>query len=168
MDMSKHRKGFSLIEILISVVLVGLSIAALVAANSSFTMANGAGADLSTAEFLLEQIRELTALLPVAEEGETTITFGPEDDEDTLAQYDDIDDFDGFNSITLSGPIDANKNTLTDLASFSQSVTVVKVRQSNFNIVEADSSTSPFIRITVSVSRNGQEISSASWIRASY
>lgn len=168
MDMSRHRKGFSLIEILISVILVGLAITALVAANNSFTMANGAGADLSTAEFLIEQIRELTTLLPVNDADETTTTLGPETGEDTLASYDDVDDFDGFTSSTLSGPIDANRGVLTDLASFTQSVTVEKVQQSDFNVVEADSSTSPFVRITVSVSQNGQEISSASWIRASY
>ena len=32
-------------------------------------MANVAGADLSTAEFLVEQIRELTTMLPVVDPG---------------------------------------------------------------------------------------------------
>jgi prepilin-type N-terminal cleavage/methylation domain-containing protein len=60
--MKKERKrretrGFTLVEVLIATLLVGLAIAALVAANGSFSMANVAGADLSTAEFLAEQIR---------------------------------------------------------------------------------------------------------------
>ena len=58
-------RGFSLIEVMIATVLIGLSIAALVAANGSFSMANVAGADLSTGEFVAEQIRELTTMLPV-------------------------------------------------------------------------------------------------------
>jgi len=171
MDMSKNRKGFSLIEILISVILVGLAITALVAANNSFTMANGAGADLSTAEFLIEQIRELTTLLPVMDPALTPATWttlGPAGSETSLDMYNDVDDFDGFTSSSLAGPIDANRNVLSALSSFTQSVTVERVSQTDFNTVVADSDPDPFVRVTVSITQNGQEISSASWIRASY
>ena len=78
MRVSRRDNGFSFVEILISIILVGLSITALVFASNSFTMANGAGADLSTAEFLIEQIRELTTLLPVLEPDGPTTTFGPD------------------------------------------------------------------------------------------
>ena len=125
MRVSRRNNGFSFVEILISIVLVGLSITALVFASNSFTMANGAGADLSTAEFLIEQIRELTTLLPV----------------------------------------DANRNALNALAAFSQTVKVENVSQSDFNTVVGPHA-SNFVRITVSVSLAGREISSASWIRA--
>ena len=154
--------GFSLVEILISVILVGLSIAALVAANSSFTMANSAGADLSTAEFLVEQIRELTTMLPVADP-DTTVwtTLGPE--EASLALYDDVDDFD---NATFSPPISAGRMALNDFAAFTQQVTVEKVNPSDFDQVWADGALSSFVRVTVTVSRNSGQISSASWIRA--
>jgi prepilin-type N-terminal cleavage/methylation domain-containing protein len=56
--MKKH--GFTLIEVLIAILLVGLAIASLLVANGSFTKANAAATDLSTAEFLIEQIREQT------------------------------------------------------------------------------------------------------------
>jgi len=164
MRLSKRRNGFSLIEILISIILVGLSITALVLASNSFTMANGAGADLSTAEFLIEQIRELTTLLPVVDPETTTTTFGAESGESTVAAYDDIDD---FNDVTFSPPIDAGRSTVTALAAFSQSVTVTNVSPSNFDTV-VDAHASSFVKITVSVSLNGREISSASWIRANY
>ena len=49
-----RKQGFTLIEVLVAVVLIGLAIASLVAANSSFTRANGAGVNLSTAEFGIE------------------------------------------------------------------------------------------------------------------
>ena len=169
MRASQYRKGFSFVEILISIMLVGLAITALVGANNSFTMANGTGADLSTAEFLIEQIRELTTLLPVVDPAVTTwTTLGPEPGETIVASYNDVDDFDGFDSTSLGAPIDTNRNTLPALASFSQSVTVEKVSQSDFNVTVADSNASPFAKITVSISRNNQTISSASWIRASY
>jgi len=163
MAATRNPKGFSLIEALIAVVLVGLSVTALVVANHSFTQANSFGADLSTAEFVIEQIRELTVLLPVVDPETTTTTFGPE--ETGLAVYDDVDDFDGA---TFSPPISANRATLSDLAGFSQEVTVQKVSPSNFDTVVPDDDLSAFVRITVNVLQNGQQISSTNWIRARY
>ena len=159
----RNRRGFSLIEIMISVVLVGMSITALVVANNAFTMANGAGADLSTAEFLVEQIRELTTMLPVSNpEATSWTTFGPE--EATLAAYDDVDDFD---NATFSPPISANRTVLSDFSTFSQHVTVENVNASNFDAVVGDADLlTDFVRVTVSVSQHGGLISSTSWIRA--
>ena len=160
---TKYKSGFSLIEVLIAILLVGLAMAALMASNTAFTKANGAGTDLSTAEFLVEQIRELTALLPVIEPGSTDwTTFGKEGE--TLDTYDDLDDFDG---LSFSPPIDADRNSLNDLAAYSQQVTVENVNASNFEQVEADT-TSSFVRVTVRVYLNSKEITSASWLRAQY
>lgn len=162
MAAAQNRNGFSLVEVLIAVVLVGLSITALVVASGSFTQANSVGADLSTAEFLVEQIRELTTLLPVVDPETTTATFGPE--EVGVAAYDDLDDFD---TATFSPAISANRTALNDLPGFSQEVTVQNVDPSNFDLVVADHS-SAFLRITVNVRHNGELVSSASWIRARY
>jgi prepilin-type N-terminal cleavage/methylation domain-containing protein len=161
------NRGFTLVEVLIAVVLIGVAIAALMGANGAFTMVNGAGIDITTAEFLIEQIRELTTLLPMVEPGTTTVTtatpFGPETGE-TLATYDDLDDFDGQ---TFNPPIDAGRNTLNDLAAFSQVVTVQNVNRGNFELVVADHSTT-FEKVTVQILRNGRTLNSASWIRTRY
>ncbi|MCK4752960.1 MAG: type II secretion system protein [Planctomycetes bacterium] len=154
--------GFTLIEVLIAVVLVGIAVASLVAANSSFTKTNAAGVDLSTAEFLVEQIRELTALLSVVDPQTETDTFGPE--EATFADYDDLDD---FNDISFSPPISADREVLNDFAAFSQLITVENVNPTNFEQVIANHD-SGFVRVTVEVSLNSRQISSASWIRAQY
>jgi len=162
----KYNSGFSLIETLIAIVLVGFAVASLLAANGAFTKANGAGTDISTAEFLIEQIRELTALLPVVEPNtpESGVdVFGPESGE-TLATYDDLNDFDGCN---FSPPIGASRSPLAELAGFSQQVTVQNVSATNFQQVVADHS-SAFVRVTVRVYVNSKEISSASWLRTRY
>jgi prepilin-type N-terminal cleavage/methylation domain-containing protein len=162
--------GFSLIEVLIATVLVGMAIAALVAANGSFSMANVAGADLSTAEFLIEQIRELTTMLAVADpEAAAWTVLGPEAGE-TLDTYDDVDDLDGFNSAALGAPISAGRTLLNNLSAFSQQVIVQRVNPSNFDETWSDDHdpSSNFVRITVSILENGRPISSASWIRARY
>jgi prepilin-type N-terminal cleavage/methylation domain-containing protein len=158
----QSNRGFTLVEVLIATLLIGLSIAALVAANGTLTMANGAGTDQSTAEFLAEQIRELTTMLPVVDPETSITTFGPE--EPNLPGYDDVDDFDGA---SFSPPIGANKTALTTFASFGQQVTVQNVDRANFDLVVPDGS-SQFVRVTVFILRNGRQITSASWIRAKY
>ena len=162
----KISSGFTLVEVLIATILVGCAIASLMVANRAFTKANDAGTDLSTAEFLIEQVKELSALLPVVEPGtlESAVdVFGPESGE-TLATYDDLNDFDGAN---FSPPINAERSVLNDYATFSQQVTVENVSASDFEQVVGDHSTY-FVRVTVGVYQNSQLITSASWLRARY
>ena len=149
-------------EVLIAVVLIAMAITGLLGANGAFTMVNGAGVDLTTSEFLIEQMRELTAVLPVIDPETGTATFGPE--EAILAGHDDLDDFDGA---TFNPPIDAGRAPLNDLGAFSQVVTVQNVSRTNFRQVVADHTTT-FVKITVQIRRNGQTLNSASWIRARY
>jgi len=138
---TRYENGFTFIEVLMAIVLVGIAIACLVAANSSFTRATGAGTDLSTAEFLIEQIRELTVMV----------------------DYDDLYAFDG---VSYSPPIDAGGEVLS-FTGFSQQITVENVSASNFEEVVSDHSSS-FVRVTARVLLNSEEISSTSWIRARY
>ncbi|MBN1123929.1 MAG: type II secretion system protein [Sedimentisphaerales bacterium] len=155
-----HRTGgFTLIEGIIAMMIIGLTIAAIVASSAAFSRANGAGIDLSTAEFLIEEVRELTASLPVIDPESGTSTFGPE--EGTLAGYDDLDDFDGA---VFSPPIDINRTALADFAGFSQQVTVENVSINDLTVVVSDHS-SNFVRIQVEILLNGKVISSCSWIR---
>ena len=154
--------AFTLIEVLVAMILVGLAIVSLVAAGRSFTKVNSAGANLSTAEFLIEHIRELTTQLPVVDPETGTSTFGPE--EAGLASYDDLDDFDGA---AFSPPINVNRESLTAFAAFGQQITVENVDRGNFAQVVCDH-TSSFVRVTVQVSLNFEQICSASWIRTRY
>ena len=156
--------GFTLAEILVAVMILGIAIAALVGANSAFTQVNGAAVDLSTAEFLIEEIRELTTTLPVVDPESGTDTFGPEADELTVTAYDDLDDFDGAG---FCPPVDISATALTDFSSFTQQITVENVNPSSLETVVPDH-TSDFVRITVVIVQNNRPISSASWIRASY
>ncbi|HSW01358.1 MAG TPA: hypothetical protein VLI39_14390 [Sedimentisphaerales bacterium] len=159
-------RAFTLLEALIATILVGFSIAALLAANGTLSMANGAGADQSTAEFLAEQIRELTAMLPVVDPVTgTTPPLGPE--EASVFSYDDVDDFHGFSSSSLGGPISATRTVLTEFSAFSQQVTVQNVSLANLDQVVANHS-SHFVRVTVQVFKSGRAICTTSWIRARY
>jgi len=135
------NSGFTFVEVLIAAMLIGLAVASLLAANGVFTKATGAGTNLSTAEFLIEQIKERTALV----------------------DYDDLYDFNGAN---FSPPIGVDGQVLNDFAAFSQHITVENVSASDFE--QLGDPNSGFVRVTVKVLLNSREISSASWFRARY
>jgi type II secretory pathway pseudopilin PulG len=134
-----NPSGFTLLESLFAAILIGLVIAALVASNSAFTMANAAGVDLSTAEFLIEEIRELTA----------NTAF---DDLNSLAG----DPFWPNNNITPA-PSSAE---IQAFSVFTQQVAVDPCG-SEFGVDNDE-----FVRITVTILKNTQPVSQASWIRA--
>lgn len=138
------RGGFTFIEALIAAILIGLVIVSLVAANIAFTKANAVGTDLSTAEFLIEQIRERSISV----------------------NYDDLYSLEHFDGVTFSPPINADGESLNAFAAFSEQITVENVSENNFEQVALYDS--GFIRVTAKVSLNSREISSASWIRAQY
>lgn len=157
-----NKNGFTLIEVLISIVLMGIVISALVGANICFTDASGESLKLSNAQFLTEQIRQLTALL-AADDPQTGIaTFGTE--EAGLSGYDDIDDFDNK---TFSPPINLMREQLTDFTGYSQKINVENVSESNLEQVVSDKG-SDTLRVTVEVSLNSELLTSTSWLRARY
>jgi len=167
MQKARYNNGFTLIEVLFGVILVGISIACLVATNITSTRANNIAMNLSTAEFLTEQIRELTTLLPVVDpeiNWETIVTLGPESGE-IWSDYDEVDDFDGFDSANISAPISADRKVLNDFSAFTQRVTVEKVSDVNFEQVVPDNYLSGFVRVTVEILLNSEPLYSVNWIR---
>ncbi|MHC5181644.1 MAG: prepilin-type N-terminal cleavage/methylation domain-containing protein [Planctomycetota bacterium] len=140
MNTKKRNNGFTLIEALFAAMLLGLVVAALAAASGAFTMANGYGVDLSTAEFLIEEMRELTA----------------NEDFDTLLA--------GYDGQTFNPPKDVSNTDMSAFAEFSQQVQIDYVTSGDFtNTVTGPTD---FVRVTVTVSKGTQPISSTSWIRA--
>ena len=162
MKKSYSKAGFTLVELLIAAMLMGFAIAALLASNSAFSKANAGGINLSTAEFLIEEIRELTACLEVADPEDGRSVWGIESDESGVASYDDLDDFDGA---SFSPPIDVSCSQLSDFSAFTQQITVENVFPGQFQTVVADHS-SDFVRVTVTILLNNKQVDSANWIRA--
>jgi len=141
-DSNKNNKltavaGFTLIEAMIATLLIGIAIVSLMVSSQAFTSINSAGINLSTAEFLIEEVRERTA--PI--------------------EFDNLAAFAG----TYSPPEDIEGNQLTTFAGFSQQVTVQNVSPSDFTTPDAGSD---FARVTVAILLNSSQITSASWIRA--
>lgn len=136
----KQSSGFTLVEALFAAMLLGLVIAALAAASGAFTMANGYGVDLSTSEFLAEEIRELTANV----------------DFDTL-----LSSYDGQ---SFNPPKDISNLDMTGFGEFTQQVEIDYVAPGNFS--STVTGPTDFVRVSVTIVKNGQPISSTSWVRA--
>lgn len=141
MKTNKQKNGFTLIEALFAAMLLGLVIAALAAASGAYTMSNGYGLDLSTSEFLIEEIREYTAKQSFAD----LVT--------------------NFSGQTFNPPVDVTGASMADFSEFSQQVTIDRVQSGNFTQIDT-SGTSDFVRVTVTIIKNGQPANSTSWIRA--
>lgn len=135
---NRRRRGFTLVEVLVAVLLVGLAIASLVATSGAFTIKNGAAVDLSTAEFLIEEIRERTAMMG-------------------------FDELAAMKEAIYCPPIDVNGEQLEDFGVFGQQVRVECVGGADLDEI---TESSDFVRVTVTITKNGRPISSASWIRA--
>ena len=114
------------------------------------------------AHSLLEHIKEMTVLLPVADPQTSNAQFGPE--EDTWTDYDDLDDFDGM---SFCPPIDAQGNQLTDWSTFTQTIEVQNVRVNDLATPVADLN-SDFYRVTVTITHQQQDILTATWVRCLY
>ncbi|MDD5135001.1 MAG: type II secretion system protein, partial [Phycisphaerae bacterium] len=104
----EYKNGFTLVEVLIAVMLLGIAIAAIVGSNSAFTQATAQAGQLSTAEFLSEQIRELTAMVS------------------------DIDGLEALDGAVYDPVIDSRGRELTGFDGYSQMVTVENVSVNNF------------------------------------
>ena len=131
-----------MLEVMFATVLIGMVIASLAAASGAFTTANGYGVDLSTAEFLIEEIRELSA----------TMTF---------------EEVEYYEQVSINPPIDVSGTEMPEFDAFTQLVNIENVSASDFDQVVADHS-SDFLRVTITINKSGRDISSASWIRARY
>lgn len=160
-DRNGRQGGFTLIEALFAAMLIGLVVAALAASSGAFTMANGYGMDLSTSEFLIEEAREMMATLPVVDPETQAATFGRESGE---TGYDDVDD---YHNAAFNPPVDLSGAVMNEFAGFTQRITVQNVLATNLTAAVANHS-SDFVRVTVTVEKNGAALASTSWIRARY
>jgi len=133
---------------------------------------------LSAGIMLAENIREMMAGLPFNDSNYGLTTFGPETGE-TLATFNDVDDFNGFDSQTRSdlaagapvGVIAANRKVITETAdgveqvpdewlNWRQKITVTPINPSDLTTVVTATTTRSMVRIEVTISHR----ESGAWV----
>lgn len=172
----RSRRGFTLIETALATVIIGVGVLALIESQQAFMRSNNWSTHSATAAYLANEVREIMRKLPkhdpvtglyleASGEGNVLRGWGPENGENDLLDFDDLDDFDGItlwadgtidpSDGDLPGPVDgfgniipeiaANGDVLTDqqgnplaLQGWSQRINVEKVDPYNSSVVRAD------------------------------
>ncbi len=172
---ARRQGGFTLMEALMTTVIVGTAVLAIVAAQQAYHMQNGQAQHMGAGLLLANELRELTLNLPQRDPITGANYWGPEPGETSLVQYDDLDDFDGpaGEGLTISPPIDATGRVIPNMTQWSQVVTVENVLPNYLSAQSAapDHSTS-VVRITcvVRFQRNpespAETVTQMTWTRA--
>lgn len=162
------RRGFTLIEAAMTTVIIGVGCVSMLALLGAGTMANGSGAELTTAMHLAGNLREAMTGLRYADPTSPT-HWGAENGE-TLASYNDIDDFDAWSSNPY--PIDARRNSLgSSYSGWAQQVKVDCVKPDDLQTTTPHLTLPPELRptcrITVTIVHNNRQVYTQNWI-ASY
>ena len=128
------RRGFTLIESALATIIVGVGVLAMIAAQQAFHQKNSWSSHASTATWLANDIREMTLNLPRHDPVTGTQFWGPEANEVSIDDFDDIDDFDGstgqgiiFSADLGNGPINAQREIIANMDGWSQTVRVHNV-----------------------------------------
>ncbi|HAW96783.1 MAG TPA: hypothetical protein DCX60_10940 [Phycisphaerales bacterium] len=157
---SGRRSGFTLIETAMASVIIGTGVLAIISAQEVLLKKNHWSSMTTTATLLGNEIRELTLNLPRHDPVTGTTFWGPESDEMTLQDFDDVDDFDGpgegivFSSALGNGPINAARAVITDMDGWEQIVRVMSVDP--FDITTAmDDAETDMVRVEVLVRYRG-------------
>ena len=162
------RRGFTLLETMLTLVIVAVGVAGVFDAYQNFFRANDWSTRTATASLLAAEIRELSRAFPrhdavtgLTEDSGAAVGWGLEPGEVTIDDFDDLDDLDGVRvtfsgtnaaSLEFAGPVNAAGAlipqyviTATDSASgaeftfgWQQEVVVEKVNPFDYSDVVTD------------------------------
>ena len=164
----QNRRGFTLLETMLTLVIVAVGVAGVFDAYQNFFRANDWSTRTATASLLAAELREFSRGFPKHDavtgltlDGTVAVGWGLEPGETSIGDIDDLDDLDGMRftftgdniqTLELAGPINASGNqvpqyvtTVTDAASgveftfgWEQRVTVEKVDPFDYAQVRDD------------------------------
>ena len=132
------RTGFTLIETALATVIIGVGVLSLIGAQQAFHQQNAWSTHASIAERLGNEIREMTLILPRYDPVTGNEFWGPEANEATWDDFDDVDDFDGAGGGLIfgadwddgtddNGPLNARREVISNMEGWEQVVTVHNV-----------------------------------------
>ena len=164
------RRGFTLIESAVAVVIVGTGVLALVAAQQAWHSQNAWAERAAIGARLGNEIREMTFDCPRHDPVTGASVWGPELNEVDILDFDDLDDFDGDlgNGLVLSGadgtgPVNALREVIPGMDEWTQTVQVFNVDPANVNI-DVDDADSDMMRVEVTIDWKGASTSEATTV----
>ncbi len=167
----RRARGFTLIEAALATMVLGTGMVAMIVAQRAFIAQNEWSTLSSTAQRLGNEVRELTMRMPANDPVTGDDVWGAETGEDTVADFDDLDDFDGavFSWLDGTGPISALGEPIADMDGWTQRVAVEFV--DDFDLTEVVAAgTSGMVRMTVVVEftapgeEDAREMARVAWL----
>ena len=160
----RRRRGFTLIEAAMTTCIIGFGVVGMVQLLAAGTVSNSEGTELTTAVNLANNIREISLGLNYNDPEQPTVwstkegTGNPNTD---VTSYDDVFDLDGA---TFSPPLDVRRRPISNYTNWAQQVTVDTVDPNQIASVRPKNATWPTARVTVTITRNGTPVHTASWL----
>ncbi len=157
----RENRGFTLIEVAVATVLVGLGVVALMVASGSATRVNDANHKLTQAVILVQELREWTLRLPFSDPDPEDQGNPPGPDGVDPQVF--VDDLDDLMYVTFDPPRDGQGNAIADLPGWSEIITLSWRNPDDVtNVVSAG--TSDVIHVYVAIFFNGKEILKTTWL----
>ncbi|MCH2135988.1 MAG: prepilin-type N-terminal cleavage/methylation domain-containing protein [Phycisphaerales bacterium] len=165
------RRGFTLVETALAVVIVGTGVLAMVLVQETVHRQNRWGERAARAARLGNEIRERCFNLAPWDPVTGTAWWGLEPGETIVADFDDIDDFDGCVFEGATGPIDGGGNVIPDMDGWRQEVTVEPVDPGDLSVVVPAGATDVLrVRVDVSAPPGPGEapelVTSVTWVQS--
>ena len=157
-----ERSGFTLIEALIASFIVGVGVSAMMVATKSGTQVNANAREISNAINLSQEIREWTLKLPFVDPETPDNPPGPDEAEDPQTPG-DVNDLDDLMGVTYSPPRDGTGQALSDMAGWSQQITLTWRNPDNLSEIVTNG-TSEMIYVEVVVSSGSRPVMTTGWI----
>ena len=154
------RRGFGLLEVTVSALLVGLLLAAAMRTVRGSVVTQYRAAERTTAQLLAEGLLTEILAKDYRETGSTTIGLDSGEATTSKADYDDVDDFHNWSE---SPPQFADGTAMPDLADWRRSVEVVWIDPADLSQTSASDLGAK--RITVTVAHNYVTIATRMGIR---
>lgn len=158
---TRRRRGFSLVEVLVATVILGIGMAALMTAMAANTRTNTEGQSVTQAVFLAQELREYTLTLPFADP-----TPGDAGSPPGVDPYDGgtIDDLDDLMDRTFSPPLDGQGGSHYELQGWSQTVTLSWRDDGDLAGATRTPGSTKVVHVQVTISYEGREVLTTGWI----
>src|SRR5690349_19015162 len=125
---TSSRSGFSMVESLVCIIIVGMMLVAALRAVGASNLAQLKTSDRAVGGMLAKSLMD--EIMMQQFENPTSPTFGPEAGESTRASFNDVDD---YNNWTESPPKNLDGTTISNMTGWSRSVDVGWADPTNLN-----------------------------------
>lgn len=156
-----RRQGFTLIEVAVATVIVGLGVVAVLMTSGSTSRVNASGRDLMRGLVLVQEMREWTMSLPFSDPDPGDIGNPPGHDGSDPQVF--VDDLDDLMNVTYSPPRDAMGTTIYDMEDWSQTITLTWLNPADLSQTVSDGA-SDVINVKVDIRYNGQPVVESNWL----